>query len=1101
MSRRASRGLFFVNLLGGFQVAGPTATDTLLLERRKTCALVALLARDPGHAMARGKLTTLLWGEQSEDAARHALRQCLLDLRQVLTKAKVEALRVEADSIGLDSSTVVVDAERFERRIAQGTPEALQEAMVLYRGDLLEGFSVKEVAFEDWLRGERERLRTQAIDGLKGLLAHYVRKKIPDAAIQVAIRLIALEPFDEAVHRTLMRLYAESGRRSTALRQYEDCVEILGRELGVEPAEETRDLYRKLVSERAKPATGPLVERTRGSRVAQASRARVVSPSTVQTPLIGREADLEWLDTLSECAHKRQPQLVLIVGEAGIGKSRLVEELGTRARQRRVEILFGRGREGESVLAFAPWVEALRQALRDDIVKRLSPTIRRDLSRLFPEIDDGPSPSPGGLEDGPRIFEAVAHLLRQLASGRPLLIVIEDLHWCDDMTTRLLRFLPRRLEGHRVLLVATARPEETPDDPVRRAALDTLYRDQTYVSRTLRPLPRDETMLLFRALMTSRDYALSTELAERMWRLSEGNPFVVVECARAVRERGAAGHDASLNLPDQVRVLTARCFAELSGRAARLADVAAVIGRDFDAAVLGHASGLAESEVADGVEELVRRRILREIDGRFDFGHDRMREVAYARLSEPRRTLLHRRVAQSLETVYAAELDAHGSAIGAHYREARAWEPASKYLARAGFQAWERGAGREAMACFEGALDAITRLPDVDERRERQVHLRLVANGASAASGSYERGRPHLLEAEKLARTLSDRRWYGHVAAALTNSYRAAGTLDQALRYGQLAVNIARETGDGGLESAATFALGYTEFTSGRFRLSANRMPALLRDDARCSDLEGPFLPFVDKRVWMRALARYILVINCVQLGEFDTGMRFVSESFEEIDTLDDPLDTSRMFANLGLGKLHTARGDFDDAVRAFEAALAVYREDCHRNFYRPLGWGLGLAYALAGRVSEGLARLERAEIDERSIGSRSFNEMLWLHLGRALLQAGRIDDAARRANDAVTLAREQGNRPSEAGGHGLLGEVARLRSSVDYEAMERHNLDALTMAEALEMRPLAARCHLRLAWLYERTGREQCKAHASAATILLAQMGHPRSLDGVAVH
>ena len=146
--------------------------------------------------------------EQSEDVARHSLRQCLLDLRHVLSKVKLEAIRADGDSIGLQSSMVVVDVTRFEQQVARGTPEALQEAMDLYRGELLEGLSINERAFEDWLRAERERLRSLAVGAFKKLLAHHIRQKATDAGVQVAIRFLVLEPFDESVHRALMRLYA-----------------------------------------------------------------------------------------------------------------------------------------------------------------------------------------------------------------------------------------------------------------------------------------------------------------------------------------------------------------------------------------------------------------------------------------------------------------------------------------------------------------------------------------------------------------------------------------------------------------------------------------------------------------------------------------------------------------------------------------------------------------------------------------------------------------------------------------------------------------------------------------------------------------------------
>jgi DNA-binding SARP family transcriptional activator len=1101
MRRGSSPGSLFVNLLGGFQLAGPRTEDPLRLDRKKTRALLAVLALVPGRLVPRGKLMTLLWEEHSEPIARHRLRQCLLDVRQALARCKVDAIRIDGDLIGLEPSRVIVDVSRFEQLVAESSIGALEEALALYRGDLLEGLTVTAPSFEDWLQIERERLRTHAVNALRTLLEHYVGAKVADGAVRVALRLLELEPFDESAHRALIRLYAESGRRSAALRQYEQCVETLRRELGADPVAETRELYRRLVSGRAESASVPAIGRSPRKPASPASKVAVVFASSVGTPLIGRDVELTWLEELQKRAECGQPQLALLVGEAGIGKTRLVGELASRTQHRRIEVLVGRGREGEDVLPFAPWIEAVRPALTVELLGRLAPVTRLDLARLFPEVADVPSPPPSGIEDGPRIFEAVAHVLRQTAAGHPLVIVLEDLHWCDDMTVRLLKFLPRRLEGQAVLLVGTARVEEITGGSERATLLDALRRDPSCTPYTLSPLSRDEATRLLRSLLASSDEMPAVGLTERMWRLSEGNPFVVVECARAIRDHPASRPESWLELPDQVRELTARCFVHLSEGAACLADAAAVIGRDFDVAVLRHAARLTESEVANGVEELVRRGVFRELGGGFDFRHDRVREVAYGHLLGPRRALLHRQVAEALETVYAAEVDGHSAAIGGHYREAGVWEQASTYLASAGFQAWERGAGREAMVCFEDALRAIARLPDTEERRELHVHLRLVANGASVATGSYERGRPHLLVAEKLAGTLSDPRWIGRVSAALSNSYRAAGVLDHALRLGRRALDVAMEAGDRGLESAARCVLGMGEHIVGNFRASVHQWPSLLSDDARCPDLRGPFIPHIGKRSGMRAMARYWIALNYVQLGEFDAGMRLVSESFGDSDAGDDPLGSSRLLANISLGKLHNARGDFEAAVRAYEAALAIYRQDCHAQWYRPLSWGLGLAYALAGRVREGVDLLERADAAERAIGSNTYRPMRLLHFGRALIEASRIDEAALNATEALRQARDEGNRPAEAGSHGLLGEVARLRDPVDREAMERHILEALTLAEMLEMRPLAARCHLRLAALYEGTRQRDRNVHAAAAKSLIQQMGEPRSLDAAGVH
>jgi tetratricopeptide (TPR) repeat protein len=990
---------------------------------------------------------------------------------------------------------VVVDTVRFEHQVACGTPEALQEAVALYHGELLEGFSVNEPTFEDWVRTERERLRSKAIDAMNKVLAHNRRQKAFDHAIQVGIRLLALEPFDEAVHRTMMALYAETGRRSAALQQYEHCVEVLSRELNTEPEAETRELYRRLVAERSTKTAA--ISRPQPKPTSRVRRAQGPDRPPAATPLIGREADLGSLDTLWRHAQQGRPQLALIEGEAGIGKSRLVDELATRAQRRSDAFLLGRGREGEDVLPLAPWVEALRPVLSKPLLGQLAPVTRLDLARLFPEIGDGPSPPPSGIEEGPRIFEAVANLLRLLATEQAVILVIEDLHWCDDMTVRLLRFLPRRLEGQPVLLMGTARPEDLADAPHRTAPLDVLRRDPSCAARTLSPLSRVDVRDLFLALASRAD-APSEALVDRVWAISEGNPFVVVECARAVRELPPRDRVRVLDLPEGVRTLTTRSLARLSEGASRLADVAAVIGRDVDVRVLQHAACVTQGELADGLEELVRRRILRTLDGRFDFGHDRIREVAYGRLIEPRRVLLHQRIGEAIEAVYGANLAQHYAILATHYREAGDWPRACRYHAHAGFAARDRGAMSEALACFEFALDALSRVPNTEEWRELDVRLRLAINNAGMLSGSYERGRPHLLHAERVAKTLADPRWEGRVARAICSCIRAGGESEAALTFGRKALRIAVDTGDRPLEVAAKSILATSEFQFGNFRQALEHIEPLISEPGSSWGDRGDI---VARPEASPTLSRYWTVLCCIQLGEFDRARRLVYEGLRLLDFEADVLHTRALFLHITHGRLLNAVGDFEGAIRAYESGVAMYREDCHGNFYGPLAWGLGLAYALAGRVRDSLEQFERAEAVALRLGSNSFAGTRLLHLGRALVAADQLDDASDTARKALSVSTKNGERPGEAGALGLLAEVAMDRDPLAADEMENHLLSALALAEPLEMLPLVARCHLRLGWLYSKMGRADGAAHCAAAESLLGRMGRPRSLDAAGVY
>jgi tetratricopeptide (TPR) repeat protein len=450
-----------------------------------------------------------------------------------------------------------------------------------------------------------------------------------------------------------------------------------------------------------------------------------------------------------------------------------------------------------------------------------------------------------------------------------------------------------------------------------------------------------------------------------------------------------------------------------------------------------------------------------------------------------------------MEALYAADLSPHSAIIGTHYRQAGDWPKACRYQAQAGFAALGRGAGREALACFDHTLEAIGNLPRTNDWRELEVRVRLASNGASMTIGNYEGGKPYLLEAERVAETLADPRWRGRVAVALSSCVRAAGGLQPALTFGRRGLRIAEDTKDHDLEMAARAILAMCEHNVGNFRQSLDYLKPLL--GASGSHWSEAFV--VDRPENLPALALYWTVFCCVELGEFEHARRMVVEALRVPDVQNDVLQTRALCLHISHGRLLNAMGDFQAAIRAYHAGFAAYREDCHGNFYFPLAWGLGLAYALAGRVRESLAQFEEAKAVAVKRGTTAFTGMWLLHSGRALLAAERLDEAARMAREALTVNSKNGERPSEAGALGLLAEVAMRRDPVPGDEMEDYALRALELAESMEMRPLAARCHLRLAWWYARTGRANAARHSAAAESLLDQMGRPRSLDAAGTH
>jgi predicted ATPase len=254
----------------------------------------------------------------------------------------------------LEPAAVEVDVVTFEKLVADGTAEALERAATLYRGELLEGVSVDEAPFEEWLLAERERLRELALEALARLLAHQSKSQATERAIQTAIRLLALDPLQEPAHRTLMRLYARQGRRSAALKQYQVCVGVLRRELGAEPEPETRRLYQDTLQQRVSQSAEP-----QGRLSRTTPRPRQAAPVD-EVPLIGREGELEQLRRALDEVRSGLGRVVVIVGEAGVGKSSLVMVVGADVRERGARMLLGRCYESQQILPFGPWVDALR---------------------------------------------------------------------------------------------------------------------------------------------------------------------------------------------------------------------------------------------------------------------------------------------------------------------------------------------------------------------------------------------------------------------------------------------------------------------------------------------------------------------------------------------------------------------------------------------------------------------------------------------------------------------------------------------------------------------------------------------------------------------
>jgi DNA-binding SARP family transcriptional activator len=1037
-----------LSLLGGFQ-ARLDSGAAVGLPTRKAQALLAYLALPPGRSHPRDKLAALLWGGIREGSARASLRQALFAIRKALDDRP--ALTMEGSAVALMPDAADVDTEQFTRAVASGDPEALARAADLYRGDLLAGLVVDEPPFEEWLLGERERLRELAVEALAKLLAHQRRAGVSEAATQTALKLLTLDPLQEPVHRALMRLYADLGRRGAALRQYQQCVSVLQRELGTEPDAETKTLYETILRARGTRATPGTADRQPAVSAEPARALRTVLPSARRSSeFVGRATEMATLVTALDRAVAGQGNVVAILAEAGAGKSRIASELATAATARHVSVLTGRAYESEQILAFGPWVAALRaarMAADTRLVERLEPAWRAELSRLLPELGDPPSTT----VDARRLFDAVAAALGHLAALQPLLFVLEDLHWADEMTARLLGFVGRRLAEWPLLVVVTARAEEIADAPALAAALDELDRDGRLTRVPLGPLSRDDTHALTRCLArTGSDEAALARLADHAWAVSEGNPFVVVEAVLASSEGAQAGSHAP-RVPDRVRDIVGRRLSRLSERGRALAAAAAVVGRACDFALLHRASGLDDAAAAGGVEELVRRGILHGVGEAFDFTHDRIRETAYGALLGPRRQLLHRRVAEAIEDLVQKLSGPQLLALGLHYREAGVWAKAVDYLTRAGRDAQTiRSANREAAACYDAALAALAHVHEDETRAKTAIELLIYSETALMGFGDFQTALARLREAETLARGVTEPRYLGRVRSRLTYQLGSIGDLQGAVAAGEEAIVLMADEPNVRLRSGVHVVVARAHYALGDFRRAIEIAD---RNEALRARERDPQL-----RERLHGFSSGWAILAEAELGEFASA-RARGEFTIRTATLEAG-PHGKVWGHLCVGRMLVVHGDAPAAIETLTASLPLCDEgsDLQVYFSRTAS-SLGLAHAMSGRVAEGVALLERAAAHAEAIGFAYGHALVVGMLGEARLIAGDVDEAGRRAEEALALARKYGQRGSEAWALRLAGEHALARRAAD--AAGARFAEATALATARGMRPLLAHCRM----------------------------------------
>ncbi len=731
----------------------------------KSQSLLAFLILHRHRPQPRDRLADLFWGERPERKARQSLSTALWHIRRVLPHT--EMLTSTAHTVQIRSvADLWVDAEQFEHLMStlpSGHTEArikqLQDALDLYRGALLEGF------YDDWLMNERYRLELLFLRALSQLMVIYEARGDVQATLKVALRLLHHAPLREDAHRAAMRAYYQLGQRNTALQQYQRCREIIHQELGIEPTEETTDLYRAILETRVPlpvpegippPAPPPTILT---SDLQPSTAARFPDAS----PFVGRQQEMATLKARWQQVEAGTGQCVFVHGEPGIGKTRLVEEFGHHVQQRGHRVIKVNCYEYEHALPYGPLADTVRGVIAyagRDIVRSLSPWQRATLARLVPDLlPHGSALSTLPVDgDQTRLLTTLTALLTRVARQAPLLLIVEDLHWARPVVLAWLHYLARHVSQVPLLMLLTYRPNE-PDSAASLIELTHQLQRQGHAT-TLR-LER-----LTREDLAGWIEGTTTAFVAEMHRHTEGNPLFILETLRTLvdgaylQQEGARWRETQpadeLPIPDSVRQAIRLRLERLSPTTRAALDVAAVIGRSFDFDVLEQAWGMSTETTLESLDELLRHHLIREGRGPFardyTFDHHLIRDLVLEHLPASRAQQLHRQVAQALEERHDDKMPVSAE-IAYHYMQAQDWERAHVHLLRAGEEAGRAAADREALMYYRAAITAYERAFGTRWDPVHRARLERRIGEIFFRQGQHARAVNHLQEALQ---------WLGH---------------------------------------------------------------------------------------------------------------------------------------------------------------------------------------------------------------------------------------------------------------------------------------------------------------------------------------------------
>lgn len=689
-----------------FRILGPLEVSDgdrqVALGGARQRALLGMLLLHANEVVSSDRLIDELWPGEGLAEGSKALQVAVSRLRKALGGGDLIVTRPPGYELQVEPERL--DLRRFEARLAdgrrllaegeaEGAAKELAGALQLWRGEPL-----ADLAYESFCQSEISRLDELRIAALEDRLAADLERG-QDAELIGELRdLVARQPLRERLRAQLIRALYRAGRQAEALEAYGEARAALVEELGIEPGRELQELHAAVLRQDAalesRPDTAQAPEPSRGT-------------------FVGRERERATLTEALDGVARGRGRLVLLVGEPGIGKSRLAEEVMADARARDANVIVGRCWEAGGAPAYWPWVQALRAYARDaepDALRDQLGAGAGDLAQLLPELHelfaDLPEPPPQDSEGARfRLFEAAAAFLNAAAESRPLVLVLDDLHAADEPSLLLLRFLAREIGASPLLVVCALRDVDPTLSQPLTVTLAELAREPHTERIGLGGLGEEEVGEYIQLATGMRS---QLGLVRAIREETEGNPLFVAEVVQLLDADGQIGeHDAHLRIPPGVRAVIGQRVGRLSEPCREVLVSASVLGREFGLDSLAELTGLPRDRLLGLLDEAVGERVVGDVPGvagRLRFGHALIRDTLYDDLPMAKRLQLHERAAAALEAVYATDLDPHLAELAHHYAEASVAPKAAEYARRAGDRAVSLLAYEEAVRQYETAL-------------------------------------------------------------------------------------------------------------------------------------------------------------------------------------------------------------------------------------------------------------------------------------------------------------------------------------------------------------------------------------------------------------